>query len=173
MQRKAGSLSGLWHRHLQQSHPAEVKLGRFPSLICGAAARVVLFAHPMRRCTPPPRGRNGPWGEGEAVIFEVALAAREFALWNHHSICLSSCADTSFAWELSYSVLIWLLNAVQSRPQDRAVKPAKPLQTRERCVLRGRLKGKGFMGPGGFVVKGAKPSGWKLWAITVRSKKGA
>lgn len=54
-----------------------------------------------------------------------------------------------------------------------AVKPEKPVRTRERSVLRGRLKGKDFMGLGGFLVKDAKPSDWKLWAITVQSKKGA
>lgn len=93
MQRKAGSVSRLWHRDLQQSHLAEVKLALFPCLVCGAAAHVVLLAHLTRRRIPPPRGRNGPQGEGEAAIFEVALAAKEFALRNHHFICLSSCAD--------------------------------------------------------------------------------
>lgn len=44
-------------------------------------------------------------------------------------------------------------------------------QTRERCVLRGGLKGKGFMGPDGSVVKDAKPPGWKLGAITVEVKR--
>lgn len=80
MQRKAESLSGLWHRRLQQTHLAEVKLGWFPSLMCSLAARMVQLAHPTRQRTPPPRGRNDLRGEGEAVIFEVALAAEEFAL---------------------------------------------------------------------------------------------
>lgn len=78
MQREAGSVSGRWHRHLQQSHLAEVKLGWFPSQVCGAA--VVLLAHPTRRRMPPPRGRNDPRAEGEAAMFEVALVAEEFAL---------------------------------------------------------------------------------------------
>jgi len=40
-------------------------------------------------------------------------------------------------------------------------------------MLRGRLKIKDFTGPSGFVVKVARRSGWKLQAITVRSKKAA
>lgn len=44
-------------------------------------------------------------------------------------------------------------------------------QARERCVLRGGLKGEGFMGPNGSAVKDAKPPGWKLRAITVEAKK--
>lgn len=40
-------------------------------------------------------------------------------------------------------------------------------------MLRGRLKNKPFMGPGSFVVKDGKPSGWDLRAITARNTKGA
>lgn len=80
MQRKAGSVSGLWHRHLQQGRLAEAKLDWFTFLVCCAAARMVLLAHSTRRCIPPPRGRNDPQGEGEAAILEVALVAKEFAL---------------------------------------------------------------------------------------------
>lgn len=37
-------------------------------------------------------------------------------------------------------------------------------------MLRGGLKGKGFLGPSGSVVKVAKPPGWELGAVTVEEK---
>lgn len=88
------------------------------------------------------------------MIFEVRVAAKEFALLNYHFICL-----TSSAWELSSSMLILSTYCAAVRIPGqccsalvkRALKAAKPLQARERCVLRGRLKEKDFMGPCGFV----------------------
>lgn len=38
-------------------------------------------------------------------------------------------------------------------------------------MLRGGLKGKGFMGPSDPVVKDAKPPGWELGAITVEANR--
>lgn len=66
-----------------------------------------------------------------------------------------------------------MLNALESRPQhgaamrqDREQKSQQSVSRPERCVLRGRLKSKHFMGPGSFVVEDGKPSGWNLAAIT-------